>query len=289
MGDSPPAGREETPIRQGRSLQVGSPGRGGFFQVTAGTLERANGMSYRPVFWLIGALLLLGGVPPAPAQTIPEESGELADRLEMLEAKSLELANRLNLLTERLDALVGPGPGDRLYTLPVEGSAIRGDPEAPITLVEFGDYQSYYSARAHHVVARLLEEYPQSLRFVYKHLPLAKLHPEAADAALAALAADKQAKPWEMHDLLFQNSRRLEPVLYLLLAQRLELELPQFETDRRSLWAQERLAQDEKLAARVGVGAVPAFFLNGRLMANWRYDFLKAQVDKLLAEGSEKK
>jgi len=246
-------------------------------------------MSYRLIPWLVGAALLLGGIPPVPAQSIPEESDDLADRLETLEAKNLELANRLNLLTERLDALVGPGPGDRLYTLPVEGSAIRGDPEAPITLVEFGDYQSYYSARAHHVVARLLEEYPQSLRFVYKHLPLAKLHPEAADAALAALAADKQAKPWEMHDLLFQNSRRLEPVLYLLLAQRLELELPQFETDRRSLWAQERLAQDEKLAARVGVGAVPAFFLNGRLMANWRYDFLAAQIEKLLAEGSEKK
>lgn len=232
--------------------------------------------------WLVAALGL--AALPAAAQT-PESNpdGDVQlRRLEVLEAEYLDLKNEVNLLRERLEALLGPDTEERIYEFSVGNSPIRGNPDAPLTLIEFGDFQSYYAARARHVVSRLLEEYPDSLRFVFKHFPLTTRHPQANEASLAVLAAEKQGRPWEMHDLLFQNTRRLEPNLYLMLAQQLGMDLAQFDQDRRSLWALERLAADEKEAVRAGVDAVPTFFLNGARLKSWRYDFIKTRIDELL-------
>ncbi len=206
-------------------------------------------------------------------------------RLEVLEREYLEMKNQVNLLRERLEEALGPAEERRIHEFSVGESPVRGNPDAPLTLIEFGDFQSYYSTRARHVVNRLLEEYPDDLRFVFKHYPLTTLHPQANEAALAALAADRQERGWEMHDLLFQNTRRLEPNLYLVLAQQLGMDLVRFDQERRSLWALERLAEDEKQAVRTGVNAVPTFFLNGRRLKSWRYDFVKARVEELLTPG----
>jgi protein-disulfide isomerase len=229
-------------------------------------------------------LLLASGVPPAAQEKkpAPEEDIPLR-RLEILEAEYLGLKNEIALLRERLEALLGPpSEEERIHEFSVGNSPLRGNPDASLTLIEFGDFQSYYATRARHVVNRLLEEYPEDLRFVFKHFPLTTQHPQANEAALAALAAEKQERTWEMHDLLFHNTRRLEPNLYLMLAQQLGMDLAQFDQDRRSLWALERLAEDEKEAVRAGVDRVPTFFLNGRRLKSWRYDFVKSRIDRLL-------
>ena len=231
----------------------------------------------------LAALLL--AAPAAPAQQAnPDSADPLVERLEILESEYLHLKNEVNVLRERLDALLGESPQHRIYDFPVDGSQVRGNAEAPVTLLEFGDFQSEYAARAAHVVQRLLEEYPSNLRFVFKHYPLTSLHPQATEAALAALAAEKQERGWEMHDLLFRNSRRLDANVYLVLAQDLGMDLSRFDQDRRSLWALERLAADEKQAVRTEVSGVPTFFLNGLRMRSWRYGFLKEQIEALLAE-----
>ena len=84
-----------------------------------------------------------------------------------------------------------------------------GKPDAPVTLVQYGDYQSEACAKAHKIVKKLLELYPGKLRFNYRHFPLTQIHQHAQKAAEASVAAAQEGKFWEMHDLLFHNQRRL--------------------------------------------------------------------------------
>jgi protein-disulfide isomerase len=87
-----------------------------------------------------------------------------------------------------------------------------GKPDAPVSLVQYGDYQSEACAKAHKMVKKLLELYPGKVRFNYRHFPLTQVHQHAHKAAEAAVAAVQEGKFWEMHDLLFQNQRRLGAV-----------------------------------------------------------------------------
>lgn len=239
-----------------------------------------------PVLGPVLALLLgiLAISPPAiRAQGNPSQE-EVQRRLAELERAQLELRNRFLMLEDRLNALLGEGDAQRVYDIPVGTSPIRGNPDAPITLIVFGDYQSDYCARAQYALNRLLEAYPRELRIVYKHFPLRTEHPQAHDAALAAVAAGRQGRFWEMHELLYRNSRVLHPSLYTLLANQISLDLVSFERDRTSLWALERLTEDEKDAVKADVRAVPALYLNGRRMPSWRHEFLKTQLDRLLGK-----
>ena len=242
---------------------------------------------------LLCALGLLGGLlgGPAQAQSLPAPPPgspaplltpeALGSKVAELEGKVALLESEVVALRERLEALLGRDASTQVRSVPVGASPVRGNPAAPVTLVMFGDYQSDYSARAQFVVKRLLEAYPQRLRFVYKHYPLTAQHPLASDAALAALAAERQGLFWDYHDRLFANARRLDATQLLVLAEQVGLDLTRFERDRRSLAALERLQADEKLAAALGVAGLPALYLNGRLMPTWRVDALQMEIDKL--------
>ena len=232
---------------------------------------------------IAGIVLALADAGAQKPQKQPKGPKTVEERIEILEAEAVYLKSEISTLRERLDALLGQSPEDQVYRVSVGESPVRGEALARITLLEFGDYQSDYSTRAAHVVARLLEEFPTELRFIFKHYPLTPIHPQATEAALVALAAEKQDRGWEMHDLLFKNSRRLNANMLLILAQELGLNLGKFEADRRSLWALERLSVDEKEAVRMQVGGVPTFFLNGKRMKSWRYGFLRDQIQALLA------
>lgn len=227
---------------------------------------------------------------PAAAAATPGTSqaaasaNALASRVSDLENKVTTLESEVAAIRDRLEAVLGQDPGAKVHKVAIGDSPVRGNPDAPITLVMFGDYQSDYTARAQYVVKRLLEAYPQQLRFVYKHDPLTQQHPMANDAALAALAAEKQNLFWPYSDLLFQNSRRLDGNLLLVLAEQAGLDLTRFERDRRSLWALEELQADEKEAAQLGVAGLPTLYLNGREMPTWRYDYLKTKIDELLRQ-----
>lgn len=232
--------------------------------------------------WALPALvlLLMACLLPAGlhAQARRDASGDLGGRVAELESKVALLEREVAQLREQLQALLHEDTPPEAREVPVGGSPVRGDPEAPLTLVMFGDYQSDYTARAQHVVKRLLAAYPQRVRFVYKHYPLTQVHPLASDAALAALAAQRQGLFWEYHDQLFLNARRLDNSVLLVLAEQLGLDLTRFDRDRRSLWALERLQADEELASQLGVVGVPTLFLDGRLLPTWRYDYLAEQI-----------
>jgi protein-disulfide isomerase len=226
--------------------------------------------------------------PAAPAaQTAP--APELQQRMTALEQNQMELKTELAALRERLDTLLGPSPDSRIFRIAPGNAPVRGNADAAITVVVFGDYQSVYSVRAHFVVKRLLEEYPNALRIVYKQYPLPpNVHPQAQEAALAALAAEKQGKFWELHELLYQNSRRLDANLYPVLAEQAGLVLAQFEKDRRSPEVQQRLSEDEQSATLASVPGVPALYLNGRLLPTWRYDYVRGQIEQLRTDAKPK-
>ncbi|HKI98553.1 MAG TPA: thioredoxin domain-containing protein [bacterium] len=236
--------------------------------------------------WALRALLLccLLGLLAAPAAAQKPTPGDLTARVTELESKVALLESEVAAMRDRMEAVLGSDPSSKVQNVTIGDSPIRGNPNAPITLVMFGDYQSDYSARAQYVVKKLLEAYPQQLRFVYKHYPLTQQHPMANDAALAALAAEKQGLFWQYHDLLFQNSRRLDNNLLLVLAEQAGVDLSRFDRDRRSLAALERLQADEKEGAQLGVAGLPTLYLNGRLMPTWRFDYLQTKINELIGK-----
>ena len=236
-----------------------------------------SAVSFPAAVLLAGALLLLSSQPLAAQARAGNNKRE-----QQLEQRIANLENQVALLQERLEAIAGPSPDLKVYDLPVGGSPVMGSPDAAVTLVIFGDYQSDYTVRAHYVLLRLLETYPEQLRIVHKHYPLNNLHPLASESAKAVMAAHKQGRFREMHELLLRNSRQLKPATLLILAEQAGLDLNRFDADRRSLWALEVLTADEKLAAQSGIEGVPVVFLNGRRMSTWRYDFLKSQIEKVL-------
>jgi protein-disulfide isomerase len=238
-------------------------------------------VAWQRLVWAFLGLLLF---QPAFSWAQGTAQEELQRRMAELERAQLELRNRSLMLEDRLNALLGESDASRVYEIPIENAPLRGNPDALVTLIVFGDYQSDYSARAQYALNRLLAAYPRELRIVYKHYPLRTMHPQAHDAALAAVAAGRQGRFWDMHELLLRNSRVLQPSLYTLLAHQIGLDLVAFERDRTSLWALERLAEDEQDAVKAEVRGVPALYLNGRRLPTWRYDFLKTQVDRLLGK-----
>jgi protein-disulfide isomerase len=139
----------------------------------------------------------------------------------------------------------------------------HGNVNAAIILVEYGDFQCPYCRRAHPLVKRLLEEEGDDLHFVFRNFPLTKIHPLAYAAAVAAEAAGKQGKFWEMHDLIFENQNKLTSKFLLLLAKNIGLDLDQFAKDSDSEEILNKIDNDFESGIRSGVNQTPTFFLNG--------------------------
>jgi protein-disulfide isomerase len=138
-----------------------------------------------------------------------------------------------------------------------------GDPKAPITLVEYGDFECPHCGLAHPLIQRLLKEMGDHILFVFRNFPLQESHPHAFMAALAAEAAGKQDKYWEMHDLIFDNQRRLSAELLLSLAEQLGLNMDQFAKDWKSEEITGKVERDFESGIRSGVNGTPTFFVNG--------------------------
>ena len=145
-----------------------------------------------------------------------------------------------------------------------ERDHIRGPNDAPVTLVEYGDYQCPYCGKAEPVVRELLDNFGDDLRYVWRHLPLNDVHPDAQNAAEAAEAAAAQGAFWEMHDKLIHHQDRLgapDPEGY---AAELGLDVERFRDEMRRRVYASRVAEDVASADESGVAGTPGFFINGR-------------------------
>ena len=140
---------------------------------------------------------------------------------------------------------------------------IRGPREAPVTVVEYGDFECPYCGQAEPVVRELLRDFGD-IRYVWRHLPLNDVHPNAQLAALAAEAADEQGKFWELHDLLLDHQDALRFRDLLGYAGQLGLDVERFEADLRGHSGAAHIAEDVDTADLSSVSGTPTFFVNGR-------------------------
>ncbi len=145
-----------------------------------------------------------------------------------------------------------------------ERDHIRGSDTAPVTLVEYGDYQCPYCGQAEVVVRELLESFGDDLRYVWRQLPLNDVHPDAQTAAEASEAAEAQGAFWPFHDRLLADQSRLTFTDLLGLAAELGLDVDRFsrEVERREYLS--RVGEDVASADASGVAGTPTFFINGR-------------------------
>jgi Na+/H+ antiporter NhaA len=141
---------------------------------------------------------------------------------------------------------------------------VRGPDGAAVTLVEYGDYQCRYCGEAEVVIRELLEDFGDDLRYVWRHLPLNDVHPNAQLAAEAALAAEAQGAFWQMHDVLLDNPEHLSGPDLGSYAEQLGLDVERFFEELRRRDYAERVAEDVASADLSGVSGTPTFFINGR-------------------------
>jgi Na+/H+ antiporter NhaA len=165
----------------------------------------------------------------------------------------------------KLRALVGTAQTivDLAVPVDVERDHFRGPADAPVTLVEYGDFECPYCGHAEPVIRELLADFGD-LRYVWRHLPLNDIHPQAQLAAEAVEAAGAQEKFWEMYDLLFAHQSALLMRDLVGYARELALDTERFREDLRKRAFTSRVAEDVESADLSGVSGTPIFFINGR-------------------------
>ena len=140
---------------------------------------------------------------------------------------------------------------------------IRGSAQAPVVMIEYGDFECPACGQAYFVVKELESTFGDTLAVVFRHFPLATVHPHAALAAEAAEAAHAQKRFWEMHDLLFENQRRLSVPDLLAYAATLGLDGARFARELSEHKHADKVHDDFMSGVRAGVSGTPTFFVNG--------------------------
>jgi protein-disulfide isomerase len=162
----------------------------------------------------------------------------------------------------------------------------EGSASAPVTLVEYGDYECPYCGAAYPIVKRVLRQLGPHVRFVFRNFPLGEMHPHAVLAACAAEAAALQDAFWEMHHSLYEHQAALEPEDVLRYAKDLGLDTSSFARALDDPEIVGRVRADFASGVRSGVNGTPTFFIDGvRFEQSWEDDSL---VEALRAAGREK-
>lgn len=173
----------------------------------------------------------------------------------------------------------------RRYDVPMDDDPAIGPQDAPITLIEFSDYECPYCSRWHEqVYTRLRQEYPDTVRIVFRDFPLTSIHPNAVPAAEAANCANEQDAFWDFHEKLFSGEYGLGEEAYMQYAEDLELDVEEFQSCLESGRYNDEVMADYQYAADLGVRSTPTFFLNGiPLVGAQPYEMFKEVIEKELA------
>ncbi len=200
-----------------------------------------------------------------------------------------EIFFRLGRLERSVEQAATPTPSpaapepkkypDKVYDIPVGASPVKGAKNAAITIVEFSDFQCPPCAQTRTLVKQVLDAYPKDARLFYKHYPLTSIHENAMNAAKAAIAAGKQGKFWEMHDLLYQNQSALGVDKLTEYAGTIGLDVPRWVKDFSSADVGERVAQDVRDGQAADVDATPTFFVNGKRVGDRSFDEFKSMIE----------
>ena len=187
-----------------------------------------------------------------------------------ISAVNLWNLKRLTARVENIEAALSPrkasGPdSNKIHSINIAGAQVKGPADAPVTIVEFSDFQCPFCARVIPTLAQIEDTYKNNVRIVWKHLPL-EIHKDAVGAALAAEGAGKQGKFWEFHDLLFANQKQLGPEALKEHAKALRLDMKRFESDLLDSEDQKKIDKDVAEAKALGINGTPGIFVNGRFV-----------------------
>jgi len=164
----------------------------------------------------------------------------------------------------------------------------KGPAAAPITIVEFSDFQCPFCSKAEETVDKVMKSYDGKVRLVYRDYPL-PFHPQAQKAAEAAHCAGDQGKYWEMHEKLFANQKALEPTALKGYAKELKLDQGKFDKCLDSGEKAKIVEANKKAGEQVGVNGTPAFFVNGVMLSGAQpFDEFKTLIDQELATVAKK-
>ena len=170
---------------------------------------------------------------------------------------------------------------NKVYDIKLEDSYFRGPKDAKVTLVEFSDFQCPYSKRVGPLVKDLLDTFPNDLKHVYKHFPLG-FHKRAEPAARASIAAGIQGKFWEMQNILYENTKNLEDKDLKKYAEKIGLNVEQFEKDYQSEKVAKLVKNDMAEARRVKVTGTPTLFINGKRVKQRQPEAMKKVIEGLI-------
>lgn len=160
------------------------------------------------------------------------------------------------------------------------GEWTRGPEGAPLTLIEYADFQCPACATYLPVIEELRGEFGDNLRLVFRHFPLRTIHKNADEAGYAAEAAGKQGKFWEMHDLIYKRQTEWKDLgnpesKFTEYANSLDLNAAQFKTDYNSDGIKDKIDQAYSAATKAGLSATPTFVLNGKKIQPRNYEEFK--------------
>jgi len=156
---------------------------------------------------------------------------------------------------------------------------------APVTLLEYGDYECPDCMASFPIVNQLIERFGDRMQFVFRHFPLTSVHPRASIAAQTAEAAGAQGKFWPMHNLLYESRGGLDPADLDRMAMRLNLDLYRYQNDLTTGRWINKVERDAAGGRHSGVTGTPTFFLNGR-RAPRDYDALRGAIEAVLKQPS---
>jgi len=177
----------------------------------------------------------------------------------------------------------------RRFDVPVGGSPVKGPGDAPVTIVEFSDFQCPYCARSIPTLKALEQKYGEKVRLVYKHFPLTGIHPFAIAAARASLAAGEQGKFWEFHDVLLLRQGEWgaqgHDKFFDAYAGKMGLDAKKFAADYGKEEYRKMIDADMELGKKLDVRGTPTFFINGVIVRGVKgTDYFSRVIDYLLAE-----
>jgi protein-disulfide isomerase len=171
--------------------------------------------------------------------------------------------------------------------MPVSGDRdhIQGSADAAVTLVEYGDYECPYCGAAYPIIKEVQARMGERLRFVFRNFPISTSHPHAEQAAEAAEAASAQGSFWEMHDVLYENQKRLRDEDLRSYAEKLGLDVERFDTELADHVHADRVHEDFLTGVRSGVNGTPTFYINGaRHDDSYDAETLLAALERAAAE-----
>ena len=176
-----------------------------------------------------------------------------------------------------------PPPAAKANFAITDADHIRGDVNAPITIVEFSDYQCPYCSRFHTTMQQVMNDYQGQVRWVYKHFPLDSIHPQARKAAEAAECAGEQDKFWEYSDQLLAKQADIKTSKFDVFATDLGLDVNKFNECLSSGKYAKKVEADYQEGIKSGVRGTPGNFINGQSVPGAvPYENIKAVIDGLL-------